>query len=88
MAYSLPTQSVDLFLSELNKIRRGAHANFRGDKVENGEQALLRFCREHPERAIDFACDMRCGVTSDFHPDRVKGFAKTIVNYIESNKLL
>ena len=79
MTYSLPITSVELFLSELNKIRRGIHKNFRGDAVLNGEGALDRFCKDHPDTAIDFACDMKFGVESDFHPDRVKGFANRMI---------
>lgn len=84
MTYSLPTTSVELFLSELNKIRRGIHPNFRGDRVANGEGALFMFCRLNPEIAIDFACDMKVGVESDFHPDRVEGFAKTMIKTVEN----
>lgn len=80
MAYSLPANNVEFFLSELNKIRRCIHPNFKGDGVYNCEALLNKFCRDEPVKAIVMASNLSSyNEVHDFHPVRIKGFAKTII---------
>ena len=79
MTYSLPTKNVEFFLSELNKIRRGIHPNFRGDGVYNSEAVLQTFCRDYPAQAIVMASKLDSyDEVNNFHPARIKSFAKRI----------
>ena len=83
MAYSLPTDNLEMFLSELNKIRRGMHSDFKGDGIYNSDALLSKLCRETPVKALEIADKLNSDVKSEFHPSRVKGFAKTIRKYLE-----
>lgn len=79
MTYSLPTNDVELFLSELNKIRRGIHHNFIGDGVYNSEAVISSFCRNNKDSAFEMASKLDAYLKpNNFHPSRIKGFAKTI----------
>ena len=78
MTYSLPTNNLTMFLSELNKIRRGIHSNFRGDGIYNSDALLLGLCSDSPVKALEIAEKLEGDVESDFHPSRVKSFAKAI----------
>jgi hypothetical protein len=89
MAYSLPTSDLTLFLSELNKIRRGIHGGFKGDGIENADGLLLRLCHDDPTRALEIASEIeacvKSGITSMVHPSRMKQFANTIRKNIQTN---
>ena len=84
MSYILPTSTVKVFLSELNKIRRGIHSQFRGDGIYNGDAVLLRLCEHNPVAAIAIAKELEGDISTDdspdFHPLRVKSFAGDIRN--------
>ncbi len=82
MTYSLPTDNLTMFLSELNKIRRGIHSNFTGDGIYNGEALLLSLCMDSPVKALEIAVELDGDVKSDFHPLRIKGFAKAIRRHL------
>ena len=83
MTYSLPANNVESFLLELNKIRRGIHPDIRGDGVYNSEALIISFCRNNPDDAIVMASKLDgYEKPHDFHPIRIKGFAKAIRKYL------
>ena len=72
-----------MLLSELNKIRRGIHPNFKGGGIYNADALLLNLCNESPVKALEIANALTSDVKTDFHPSRVKQFANTVLRNLE-----
>lgn len=83
MKYALPTNNVELLLSELNKIRRGIHPSFKGDGIYNADALLLKLCKESPVKAEHIKNQLNSEVGTDFHPTRIVQIRNTIIKNLE-----
>lgn len=87
-AYQLPTNTTENFLSEVIKIRRCEHPQFRGDGIYNADAKILEACRKQPEAMHNIFQELDFVDSEEFHPVRVSAIKHQIIDCLDLIKIL